>query len=259
MLDTINIAEKNNEEIIKDLEAKKAEAVESDNFEEAIKIRDQIKELKSKETIEESKSDISEKVDQIEVNTEEHKKEMDNMKTKADEEKNSKMDDLMWQLNDEKDNTNSEKKEEIIENKENVGENKELIKLKKGFIGSFDGLRNEIWNLYLSWIKKTNNWDPDWTFNKILHQFNDAKTAEELYPLGKKFLHECIYQIQQTNKKMNGFMMNKKILDDMIKLYGYLFNNTKDKKTKEELKEVGTYIKQLNDVFEKHMNTRVRI
>ena len=100
MVNTINISEKINEELIKDLEAKKAEAIASDDFEKAIKIRDQIKELKSKEITKESESNVSEKVGQIEANSEEHQKKMDDMKIKANEEKQDKINDLMWQLND---------------------------------------------------------------------------------------------------------------------------------------------------------------
>jgi excinuclease UvrABC nuclease subunit len=95
MINSINVSEKTNEELIKDLEAKKAEAVASDDFEEAIKIRDQIKELKSKEITKESESNVSEKADQIEVNAEEHRKDMDAMKVKANEEKQDKINDLM--------------------------------------------------------------------------------------------------------------------------------------------------------------------
>ena len=95
MINSINVSEKTNEELIKDLETKKAEAVASDSFEEDIKIRDQIKELKSKETTKESKSNVSEKVDQIEVNAEEHQKEINDMKVEADEEKQDKINDFM--------------------------------------------------------------------------------------------------------------------------------------------------------------------
>jgi len=95
MINSINVSEKTNEELIKDLEAKKAEAVASDDFEEAIKIRDQIKEIKSKETTKESESDISEKADQIEATTENHKNEMNDMKIQANEEKQDKINDLM--------------------------------------------------------------------------------------------------------------------------------------------------------------------
>lgn len=100
MINSINVSDKTNEELIKDLEAKKAEAVASDDFEKAIKIRDQIKELKSKEMINEPESNIAEKVDQIEANSEKHQKEMDSIKVKSAEDKKDKINDLVWQLND---------------------------------------------------------------------------------------------------------------------------------------------------------------
>src|SRR5574344_708641 len=95
MINSINVSDKTNEELIKDLEAKKAEAVASDDFEKAIKIRDQIKELKSKEMINEPESNIAEKVDQIEANSEKHQKEMDSIKVKSAEDKKDKINDLV--------------------------------------------------------------------------------------------------------------------------------------------------------------------
>jgi len=93
MINSINVSEKTNEEFVKDLEAKKAQAVASENFEEAIKIRDQIQALASEKN--DLKSDISQN-----LAVGEYKKEIDDIKTKVDEEKNSKMNDSMWQLHE---------------------------------------------------------------------------------------------------------------------------------------------------------------
>lgn len=288
MINSINVSEKTNEELIKDLEAKKAEAVASDDFEEAIKIRDQIKEIKSKETTKESESDISEKADQIEATTENHKNEMNDMKIQANEEKQDKINDLMWQLNDvpnwwktEKSkeermketmeklnklkrgdpvNLNSEKTQVTSENQETVTENKELLDWKKRFTGSFNKLRIKIWTLYLPKIEKYrdyNDRDPSWKLNQISIEFNKVKTVEELYPLGKDFLYECLYQIQETNKKNRSYIMDSTVLKEMKTLNVYLFNNTKDQKLKSELKEIDRYIAEFSDWLQKYNSIRL--
>lgn len=100
MMNSINVPEKTNEELIADLEAKKAEAIASDDFEEAIKIRDQIKKLQSKEITKGSESNLSEKADQREVNIEEYQKEINDMKVEAYQEKQDKINYLTWKLNE---------------------------------------------------------------------------------------------------------------------------------------------------------------
>jgi len=100
MIQSLNTTtEKTNEELIRDLESKKADAVASDNFEEAIKIRDEINKLKNKEPSEESEIAKNKRAFEIKMKTEKHEKEMDLAKTEANKEKNTKMDDLMAKLN----------------------------------------------------------------------------------------------------------------------------------------------------------------
>jgi hypothetical protein len=71
--------------------------------------------------------------------------------------------------------------------------------------------------------------------------------VEELYPLGKDFLYECLYQIQETNKKNRSYIMDSTVLKEMKTLNVYLFNNTKDQKLKSELKEIDRYIAEFSD------------
>ncbi len=201
MINSINVSEKTNEELIKDLEAKKAEAVASDDFEEAIKIRDQIKELKFKETTKESESDIAEKADQIKTNAEEHKKEMNDMKTKADEEKTSKIDDLMWQLNG--NNSDLEKKEV----------NKESLEWKlKDYFNTL--ATNPEKALFLAQLlQNKNKWEewldtnsPDynagiWVFGSVIRWFNlKEENVRSLYMWIKIPINEEIYSNNELSK-----------------------------------------------------------
>ncbi len=91
MINVINLWEKSNEEIIKDLETKKLEAVNSENFEEAIKIRDQIKKLKSQESNKEQKSKIIEEANQIKSKTKTYQKKINTIEIKTNN-------NLIWQL-----------------------------------------------------------------------------------------------------------------------------------------------------------------
>lgn len=201
MINSINISEKTNEELIKDLEAKKAEAVASDDFEEAIKIRDQIKELKSKETTKESESNVSEKADQIEANSEEHQKDMDAMKVKANEEKQDKINDLMWQLNG--DDSDLEKKEVNKESLEwklkdyfnTLATNQE----KALFLAQL--LQNK--NKWEEWLD-TNSSDYNagiWVFGSVMRWFNlKEENVRSLYMWIKIPINEEIYSDNELSK-----------------------------------------------------------
>lgn len=201
MINSINISEKTNEELIKDLEAKKAEAVASDDFEEAIKIRDQIKELKSKETTKESESNVSEKADQIEANSEEHQKDMDAMKVKAKEEKQDKINDLMWQLNG--DDSDLEKKEVNKESLEwklkdyfnTLATNQE----KALFLAQL--LQNK--NKWEEWLD-TNSSDYNagiWVFGSVMRWFNlKEENVRSLYMWIKIPINEEIYSDNELSK-----------------------------------------------------------
>ena len=200
MINSINISEKTNEELIKDLEVKKAEAVASDDFEEAIKIRDQIKELKSKEITEESESDVAEKADQIEANAKEHKKDMDDMKVKADEEKNSKLNDLMWQLNDDSDLEKKEVTKESLEWKLKDYFNTLATNQEKAlFLAQL--LQNK--NKWEEWLD-TNSSDYNagiWVFGSVMRWFNlKEENVRSLYMWMKIPINEEIYSDNELSK-----------------------------------------------------------
>lgn len=79
---------------------------------------------------------------------------------------------------------------------------------------------------------------------------------EKPYILGKDFLYECFYQIQEAIKRWQ-HRMNMKKLNEMKRLNKYLFDNTKDQKLKFELREIDKYIENFSHILKMHLSRRL--